>query len=614
MSIKSNNTDIVEVKYWDNNINSIYIWVFLLYIAILINLTLTTNIKDSSFSRASTWTLKDFEWLIKTAKTNEVRFEGVRRVENLLRYSEDFSNNEWKVDWATKEGIVSGIWPNGEDAYEIGMTADTNIFYQTVGLANNKTYSSRILVRAKTGTCNIRIRVSTDWLSSDIELNETWKWVSSNSFPTIGTGNWHIVGGSTNINNFYILKAQLEETTGQVNQNPSEYVSSWVLPAPYHWANADGVKYFNTENGNTVSNNIVIEWTGAKITTWQWILIEPQATNLSTYSNDFIGTDWSVYKITVSNTLEITPTRENATLITETSDNTEHYISNYVPTVDNEYTSSVFAKYVSGSSNLSFRGAGVDGNGSFPIFDLQNGTIVQNGSLFTNVKMEDYGNGWYRCSGTFTAKTNVALRLQMINNYNIVYAGNTNNKIYISQYDVVEGNYISSPIKTGATSVTRIADNLSNTNNKFPNKDICIVMTVTPVVDFADLDPTYIRFFGTYDNRDNINKLRTFGNTEYGLTSKSGLAFLIKQSDFIKDVETKVAFSLKQNGSDIDAAIYKDWVKVYSTTVANMTLDHSNLNKMTIGNYYWNTLVSNFKDVKVFESRTDAQLISLTTI
>ena len=48
-----------------------------------------------------------------------------------------------------------------------------------------------------------------------------------------------------------------EDVTSQSNQNPSEYVSTGVLSAPYHGAGVDRAKYFTTNNGNTVSSNIV---------------------------------------------------------------------------------------------------------------------------------------------------------------------------------------------------------------------------------------------------------------------------------------------------------------------------------------------------------------------
>jgi hypothetical protein len=50
---------------------------------------------------------------------------------------------------------------------------------------------------------------------------------------------------------------QLEDVTGQSIQTPSEYVSTNVLNTiPYHGANVDGVKYFDTDiNGIAISES-----------------------------------------------------------------------------------------------------------------------------------------------------------------------------------------------------------------------------------------------------------------------------------------------------------------------------------------------------------------------
>ena len=63
----------------------------------------------------------------------------------------------------------------------------------------------------------------------------------------------------------FIRKAMLESKVGVTNQNPSEYVSVGVLSAPYHGLGVDGIKAFDTLNGNTVTNNVVTEATGALI-------------------------------------------------------------------------------------------------------------------------------------------------------------------------------------------------------------------------------------------------------------------------------------------------------------------------------------------------------------
>ena len=80
---------------------------------------------------------------------------------------------------------------------------------------------------------------------------------------------------------------QLENATGRTDTTtPSEYVSVGVLSSPYHGANVDGIKYFATENGNSVVSNVVTEGTGAAIT-GGYLLMEPAATNQQIHANNF---------------------------------------------------------------------------------------------------------------------------------------------------------------------------------------------------------------------------------------------------------------------------------------------------------------------------------------
>lgn len=51
-----------------------------------------------------------------------------------------------------------------------------------------------------------------------------------------------------------VLRAQLENVTGQADTTASEYVSVGVISAPFHGAGVDGVKYFNTnKNGSAIA-------------------------------------------------------------------------------------------------------------------------------------------------------------------------------------------------------------------------------------------------------------------------------------------------------------------------------------------------------------------------
>ena len=48
-----------------------------------------------------------------------------------------------------------------------------------------------------------------------------------------------------------LAEVQTEDTTGQDDKTPAEFVSKGVLSSPWHGAGADGVKYFSTYKDGT---------------------------------------------------------------------------------------------------------------------------------------------------------------------------------------------------------------------------------------------------------------------------------------------------------------------------------------------------------------------------
>ena len=69
----------------------------------------------------------------------------------------------------------------------------------------------------------------------------------------------------------------------------------------------------------------------------------------------------------------------------------------------NETTFSIFAK--KGTLSVITLFANISGDSNlYQRFDLENG-IVDAGSGMSSNKIEDYGNGWYRCSSSIIATT-----------------------------------------------------------------------------------------------------------------------------------------------------------------------------------------------------------------
>ena len=70
-----------------------------------------------------------------------------------------------------------------------------------------------------------------------------------------------------------VTLAMLENVTGQSNTNPGPYIDANVA---YDGQTAKGVRYYANQNGNTVTSNVVTAGTGAAITGGQ-LLVEPNA-------------------------------------------------------------------------------------------------------------------------------------------------------------------------------------------------------------------------------------------------------------------------------------------------------------------------------------------------
>lgn len=192
------------------------------------------------------------------------------------------------------------------------------------------------------------------------------------------------------------------------------------------------------------------------------ILVEPQRTNLFTYSEQFNNGAWSKINSTVASN---TTTAPNGTLtadsLIDNSTNTIHVISNSGGGTG-VFTFSFYAKANTLNRIGLLTDAAVNTNlaSTAQVFDLLNGTVVNTISGVT-ASIETLANSWFRCSVTLNSLNSGSYFITCIKTgTNIGYVG-SGESVYIWGAQLEAGANATSYIPTVASAVTRNADVIS---------------------------------------------------------------------------------------------------------------------------------------------------------
>ena len=193
------------------------------------------------------------------------------------------------------------------------------------------------------------------------------------------------------------------------------------------------------------------------------LLIEEARTNLVTDSEEFDDSMFTAVRLSVTANQSLAPDgTSTADEIVEDSSASDTHILRLSSSVTtgNDYTFSVFAKRASGTRNIlvSFRST----NGAFTLssasFDLGAGTVTNNS--VNSASIEDYGNGWFRCSITETAAATATARLQfnILDGVSGTYTGDGTSGLFLWGAQLEQGSFPTSYIKTTGSTATRNAD------------------------------------------------------------------------------------------------------------------------------------------------------------
>ena len=223
------------------------------------NTLAATTGTDPTFTRATAATFEDFEGLIKTVESQEPRFQGARRVENLVANSQNMSASTWQKT-AAGAGVAPVLLSGNTFTCDPGGTtsSDYSGFSSTIPAATGHKIVSRFLVSASR---EISLRV---WpgdagdTPSQYTVGPTPQLITE-SYSNVASGGfyWRVYGSLPGVNGLPVdvtmTEVQMEITDGQTNQNPSEYVSTGVATGPELVTNNTASQY--TPYGNNTATN-----------------------------------------------------------------------------------------------------------------------------------------------------------------------------------------------------------------------------------------------------------------------------------------------------------------------------------------------------------------------
>ena len=344
------------------------------------------------------------------------------------------------------------------------------------------------------------------------------------------------------------------------------------------------------------------------------LLLEPASTNLITYSEDFSNGAWSsIGSASVSTDVILSPDGSvNADKIVSASATSVQGVQDDPTFVSgSDYAISVFAKKSdydwirlnTGSFNSVFTNASA-------WFNISNGTIgtIESG---LEAKIEDYGNGWYRCSIVASALASAVGRVNLLlanedNNNDVIGDGSKGTYLFGAQ--VEQQSYATSYIPTSGGTADRHAEtcNGAGTTAEINSQEGVLYAEIRAIAD----DSTN-RVFSLSDGSAN-NRAIIYYNSSNVLTaqvySTTNILQGTLQLTLVDNLDySKVAFHYKEN----DLKLYVNGLLADIDTSATMPTGLSELafdNGVGSANFY-----GRVKRLSVYDSAlNDSQLETLT--
>ena len=328
------------------------------------------------------------------------------------------------------------------------------------------------------------------------------------------------------------------------------------------------------------------------------LLLEPSRSNNLPYSEQFDNSAWSKGNSTVTANQAISPDgSQTADLLQLTSAG-----GNVFDGVggSGDYAFSVFAKYVD-AQYIRLRSTS-----SYAYFDIQNGSVGSTINV-SSTKIEDYGNGWYRC--TVVGNNTNSLTQIFVSDTDGSNTGTGSVYLWGAQFEA--GSYPTSYIPTSGSTVTRSADvcNGSGTSAEFNDSEGVLFAEIAALADDLTFRSISISD-GTTSNRISLSYITTSNIASAYVNTTSGVAF--SSSITINNIAENNKFAVKYKSGD-----YSFWINGFETSsgsssniFANGTLNTLTFDKGNGGD----DMYSNTKQLMTFKTAlTDSELETLTS-
>lgn len=338
------------------------------------------------------------------------------------------------------------------------------------------------------------------------------------------------------------------------------------------------------------------------------LLLEPQSTNLITFSEDFTDASWLKGNTTVTADATASPTGiVHASKIFSNSTLSTHVIQSELLGGVGTFTLSIFAK----ASELKYIELVSNNPASGQFFDLENGVkLASSGTAPISSSITSFGNGWYKCSITqvltSTTRLNVFLSEDGITR---TYQGDGTSGIYIWGAQLEEQSYATSYIPTNGANATRVAETLSKTGlGNYINSSEGVLYAEIKQLDESGV----FRLIQLTDGTQN-NRIVIYFNVTNGFVSTFINYNNVEQYNYISSTNasefTKIAIIYSAN----KVATFINGVKVdEQLSSINTPLNLSKLDFSGSGSSFFYGKV---KDLRVYnQALTDVQLQTLTTL